>query len=111
MPSSTAASMIAKACSRDSPCPKSSGAEPIPPKFPQPRMMRETSMPLPPRRRLLGDALTLSSRPHRESANEPQGRADDDGDHDPSEDALPQDCVDERDQDDGRDRHGSRLVE
>src|SRR3989440_5253767 len=40
--------MIANASSRDSPWPKNAGAEPIPPKLPQPRTSRETSMPVPP---------------------------------------------------------------
>ena len=40
--------MIASASSRDSPEPKSSGAEPIPPKLPQPRTTLVTRMPLPP---------------------------------------------------------------
>jgi hypothetical protein len=44
MPASHAASRIANASSCDSPCPKRSGAEPMPPKLPQPRMTRETSI-------------------------------------------------------------------
>src|SRR3954471_7638247 len=40
--------MSANACSRDSPCPKSSGAEPMPPKFPQPSTILETSIPVRP---------------------------------------------------------------
>src|SRR5207249_3747935 len=51
MPSSQALSMIWNASSSFSPWPKNSGAEPMPPKFPQPRMMRETSMPFPSCRR------------------------------------------------------------
>src|SRR4051812_205783 len=43
MPRSHAASMSAKASSRDSPPPKNSGALPMPPKLPQPRTMRDTS--------------------------------------------------------------------
>ena len=43
--------MIWNASSSFSPWPKNSGAEPMPPKFPQPRMMRETSMPFPSCRR------------------------------------------------------------
>ena len=43
IPASAAASISANASSIVSPWPKSSGAEPIPPKFPQPRLMRETS--------------------------------------------------------------------
>src|SRR5205823_407580 len=46
MPSSHARSMIAAASSSLSPPPKNSGADPIPPKLPQPRMIRETSKPL-----------------------------------------------------------------
>ncbi len=40
--------MIAAASSSDSPCPKNAGDEPIPPKLPQPRMMRETRAPVVP---------------------------------------------------------------
>ena len=40
MPASHAASMSSKACSGVSPWPKNAGAEPIPPKLPQPRMTR-----------------------------------------------------------------------
>ncbi len=43
IPSDQAASMIAKASSSLSPWPKKAGAEPIPPKFPQPRMRRPSS--------------------------------------------------------------------
>ena len=39
MPASQAASMIANACSSVSPSPKNAGAEPMPPKLPQPRMI------------------------------------------------------------------------
>src|SRR5258707_12545418 len=49
IPASQAASMIAKASSRLSPPPKSSGADPMPPKLPQPRITFETRMPVPPR--------------------------------------------------------------
>jgi hypothetical protein len=49
IPASQAASMIANASSRLSPPPKNSGAEPMPPKFPQPRTIRETRTPVPPR--------------------------------------------------------------
>ena len=38
--------MIAAASSSDSPWPKNAGDEPIPPKLPQPRMMRETRTPV-----------------------------------------------------------------
>ena len=38
--------MIANASSSLSPWPKKAGDEPIPPKFPQPSAMRETSMPV-----------------------------------------------------------------
>src|ERR1051325_5866022 len=48
MPRDHAVSMIAKASSSDSPVPKSSGAEPIPPKFPQPRTTRLSRMPVAP---------------------------------------------------------------
>ena len=48
IPSSQAASMIRGASSREMPCPKSAGAEPTPPKFPQPRTMRVTEIPLRP---------------------------------------------------------------
>ena len=43
--------MIACASASVSPAPKNAGDEPMPPKLPQPRMMRETSMPLRPRGR------------------------------------------------------------
>ena len=43
IPSDQAASMMRNASSSSSPWPKNSGAEPMPPKLPQPRMMRETS--------------------------------------------------------------------
>src|SRR2546430_390946 len=43
--------MIAKASASFSPWPKSSGAEPIPPKLPQPRTMLERSKSVPPSRR------------------------------------------------------------
>src|SRR3954453_21561504 len=36
--------MSANACSRDSPWPNSSGADPMPPKFPQPSTILETSI-------------------------------------------------------------------
>ena len=48
IPSSQAASMSRNASSFDVPWPKNAGDEPIPPKLPQPRMMRETATPLPP---------------------------------------------------------------
>src|SRR3954469_3464586 len=51
MPASQAASSSAKASSSVSPLPKSSGAEPMPPKFPHPRPIRESSSEVPPRRR------------------------------------------------------------
>jgi hypothetical protein len=41
--------MIAKDSSRLSPFPKKAGADPIPPKLPQPRMILETRIPVPPR--------------------------------------------------------------
>src|SRR5262249_16326798 len=47
-PSDHAVSMIAKACSSDSPAPKSSGADPIPPKLPQPRTTRLSRTPVVP---------------------------------------------------------------
>ncbi len=40
--------MIRGASSREMPCPKNAGAEPTPPKFPQPRTMRVTEIPLRP---------------------------------------------------------------
>ena len=40
--------MIANASLSLSPWPKNAGADPTPPKFPQPRMTRETSIPLRP---------------------------------------------------------------
>src|SRR5947208_2467317 len=40
--------MIANADSSDSPCPKSSGADPIPPKLPQPSTIRVNRTPLRP---------------------------------------------------------------
>ena len=40
MPASQAASISSSACSSVSPCSKKAGAEPIPPKLPQPRMTR-----------------------------------------------------------------------
>ena len=40
MPRSHAASITAKACSSDSPLPTSDRSDPMPPKFPQPRMIR-----------------------------------------------------------------------
>src|SRR5438067_6386964 len=43
--------MIANASASSSPRPKSSGAEPIPPKLPQPRPTLESSRPVPPSRR------------------------------------------------------------
>src|SRR2546421_12690078 len=49
-PAARARSMIAKAPVSFSPRPKSSGADPIPPKLPQPRPMLESSRPVPPRR-------------------------------------------------------------
>ena len=48
MPAAQAASISANASSRLSPWPKSSGAEPIPPKLPQPRAILETSSPVSP---------------------------------------------------------------
>src|SRR5207237_8532347 len=42
---SHAASMIANASASDSPWPKKAGAEPIPPKLPQPSTIRESSIP------------------------------------------------------------------
>ena len=52
IPSSQAASMIRGASSRGMPWPKSAGAEPTPPKFPQPRMIRVTEIPLRPSSRV-----------------------------------------------------------
>ncbi len=43
--------MIANASSSLSPWPKNSGAEPMPPKLPQPSAMRETWSPVLPRER------------------------------------------------------------
>ena len=40
IPASQAASISSSACSSVSPWPKNAGAEPMPPKLPQPRMMR-----------------------------------------------------------------------
>src|SRR5262249_13654695 len=51
-PAAQAASISSNACSRVSPWPNSSGADPMPPKFPQPRPMRESSSGVRPRRRL-----------------------------------------------------------
>src|ERR671930_873727 len=51
MPRRHAASMIENASASVSPCPKNSGAEPMPPKLPHPRTMRESSTPDPPTRR------------------------------------------------------------
>src|SRR6476661_7619934 len=48
MPAAHAASIKANASSRPSPWPKSSGAEPIPPKLPLPRTIRDTSSPVAP---------------------------------------------------------------
>ena len=48
IPAAQAASMSANASSSVSPWPKSSGAEPTPPKFPQPSPIRETSRPVRP---------------------------------------------------------------
>src|SRR4249920_1215214 len=48
MPRSHAASMIRMASSLAIPWPKNAGADPTPPKFPQPRITRDTSMPLRP---------------------------------------------------------------
>ena len=45
IPSPRAASRSANASSRLSPCPKKAGADPIPPKFPQPSASRETATP------------------------------------------------------------------
>jgi hypothetical protein len=45
MPASKAASISANASSSVSPWPKKSGAEPIPPKFPQPSAIRATASP------------------------------------------------------------------
>src|SRR6266851_1403093 len=47
MPASQAASISSKAWSSLSPCPKKAGAEPTPPKFPQPSAMRATLSPGP----------------------------------------------------------------
>src|SRR5262245_14627514 len=44
-PSDHAASIRSNACSRVSPCPKKAGAEPIPPKLPQPRTTRIAAHP------------------------------------------------------------------
>lgn len=49
MPASHAASISANACSLVSPLPKNAGAEPTPPKFPQPRTTRDTRIPVSPR--------------------------------------------------------------
>src|SRR6478672_7673745 len=48
MPAAHAASIKANASSRLSPWPKSSGADPIPPKFPQPSTILDTSSPVAP---------------------------------------------------------------
>ena len=58
MPSSQAASMIRKASSCGIPCPKNAGAEPTPPKLPQPRMIRETAIPLRPSSRRVDHAAS-----------------------------------------------------
>ena len=50
IPAATAASSSANASSSDSPCPQVAGSEPIPPKFPQPRPIRVSSIPVRPRR-------------------------------------------------------------
>ena len=60
-PASQAASISANACSSVSPRPKNAGDEPIPPKFPQPRISREISIPVPPRRATITDAESSSS--------------------------------------------------
>ena len=57
IPSSHARSMIRNASSSEIPCPKNSGAEPTPPKFPQPRMTRETAIPLRPSSRVSTKAI------------------------------------------------------
>src|SRR5882762_3729171 len=66
MPASKARSISAKASSSFSPLPKNSGADPIPPKFPQPRPRREMRRPVVPSRRysmpLLGPAARPSGR-------------------------------------------------
>jgi hypothetical protein len=49
IPASHAASISANACSRVSPLPKKAGDEPMPPKLPQPRITRETRIPVVPR--------------------------------------------------------------
>src|SRR5882672_10231371 len=51
MPAAHAASIKANASSRRSPWPKSSGAEPIPPKLPLPRTILDTLSPVAPRGR------------------------------------------------------------
>jgi len=48
MPRSQAASMSAKAVSGDRPWPKNAGADPTPPKLPQPRAIRGIVRPEPP---------------------------------------------------------------
>ena len=49
IPASQAASMTVNASSRVSPLPNQAGVEPTPPKLPQPRMIRLTRTPVPPR--------------------------------------------------------------
>ena len=51
MPPSQAVSSSRNASAFDVPCPKNAGDEPMPPKLPQPRMIRVIAMPLPPRGR------------------------------------------------------------
>src|SRR6266545_1614463 len=65
MPTSQAASMMRRASSSLSPCPKNAGAEPIPPKLPQPRTMRGSSRPVPPSgRRSICEIITqMAPRP------------------------------------------------
>src|SRR3990170_7043509 len=54
--------MIANADSLVSPCPKKAGAEPMPPKLPQPRTIRDTAMPLPPSGRSSTDPILVRRR-------------------------------------------------
>ena len=72
IPAAQAASISANASSSVSPRPKNSGAEPTPPKFPQPSAMRETVSPgLSPSISLAASrqvGITLAGRPEPSSA-------------------------------------------
>jgi hypothetical protein len=50
MPASNARSISAAACASFSPLPKKAGADPTPPKFPQPSASRDTFRPVDPSR-------------------------------------------------------------